>query len=470
MFKRKLKFSLILLLLLAIVTCTISFADNETDVNDAVVTSLDSETISEESLNEEESEESLLTQVKEYYKEYYESYLGEDAISGDIYKMDTEDIEITKNISGNIFILGNNVTISSQIIHGDVYILASDVTLSAYEISGSVYVCANNLKVDNSMIDYSLYAIANDIDFYGATLDMYVTANTLTLQENSCIQRDLHSTSNTLNLYGAVCRDAYATFENLNILDEEKLSDSETISGVFGNFEYSAPESKNFPEGFINGEAKYTKLESNPIPSATDIAISILESVVFILIVLAVLHIFANKFKNNASLILSNHLGKIILKGLLFLILTPIIFILLCMLGITAKVAFVLLGIYFILLAISSAILVIALANLISNKFKFNNVAGKIGILILTAIIYAGLTKLPYAGSVISIVATTLGLGIIIENLSSKKKNNNIVTVTSEVEPIVDETSKTTNTEISENKEPSNVDPIDNKSEDNNNE
>lgn len=418
MLKGKIKFTLIIALLISIISISFAFADEEEIQEENI---LDTTSIStEETEKQEETTESDVDSIKKYYKDYYASYLGEDAISGDVYKMDTNDIVIDKNVSGNVYVMGNKITISSNVIHGDVYIMGEEVNIKVQEIAGSVYILANNVKIEDSLIDNSLYIAADKVDFYSATLDMYVAAKEVTIQKNSVVQRNLRASAETLNLYGAVCKDAFVNFEKINFLSEEELSNNEVISGVFGNFEYSSKEEVKIPNNFIGGEINFTKseLKKDQIKS---IAKTVLETAVFIIFIVFGLSLFASDFTRKSSDILVKNLGMVVIKGIAFAILIPFLIVGLFIFGITVNVALVLLGIYIILLAISSSVFVVSVANLIANKLKFNNKFGRAGVNILFAIIYAALLQIPYAGAVIGIVAGTLGLGLVLQKKSDKK-------------------------------------------------
>jgi hypothetical protein len=475
MLKNKLKISLIVFMLLAIVPFTLTLADDEENSTEVVLSEEEStEATADETETTEETDDtdsdstSMLETLKEYYTSYYASYLGDDATSGDIYKVDS-DIEISQSVAGNVFVMGNNVNISSETIHGDVYVIGTNVTITAYEITGSVYVMADTLTINNTFIDYSLYVCANTIDFYGASLDMYASADTITIQANSCIQRDLHSTSNVLNLYGAVCRNAYSSFTTINWLtsevsddetsseetdateetvdsEDETDEDDEQINAIFGNFEYTTSEEIEFPDYFVGGEATFTKAQIYSA-SAQDVAVSILESAIFMMIIFAVLALFAKKFTANTSSILANNLGKVILKGILCIILIPVLAIALFLLGITIKAAFVLLGIYLILLSVATSVLIIALSKLISNKLNLSNKAQKIGAFILVALIYAAILQIPYVGAVIAIAAGILGFGIIVQSIwPGKVKNTDpdqTIVVTAKVEKTPEDSKET---------------------------
>ena len=84
---------------------------------------------------------------------------------------------------------------------------------------------------------------------------------------------------------------------------------------------------------------------------------------------------------------------------------------------ITAKIALLSLGILFLLIAISSAICVISINNIICNKFKIEKTIVKFGILVASSIVIWLLTLIPYVGGLISFVLTILGLGIVIINI-----------------------------------------------------
>ena len=76
-----------------------------------------------------------------------------------------------------------------------------------------------------------------------------------------------------------------------------------------------------------------------------------------------------------------------------------------------------LLSLYFIGIALSVSILVIAINNIICEKLKITKNIGRFGLLIVTGIVFWAIGLIPYVGTIIDIIAIILGLGLIVYNL-----------------------------------------------------
>ncbi len=73
-------------------------------------------------------------------------------------------------------------------------------------------------------------------------------------------------------------------------------------------------------------------------------------------------------------------------------------------------------------MAISTSVFVIAINNIICNKLKITKNVTVFGILILSAIALWLIGLIPYIGSIVSLVAVILGLGMITYSILFKNK------------------------------------------------
>ena len=73
-------------------------------------------------------------------------------------------------------------------------------------------------------------------------------------------------------------------------------------------------------------------------------------------------------------------------------------------------------------MAISTSVFVIAINNIVCNKLKITKNVTIFGILILSAIALWLIALIPYIGSIVSLVAVILGLGMITYYLLFKNK------------------------------------------------
>ena len=81
-----------------------------------------------------------------------------------------------------------------------------------------------------------------------------------------------------------------------------------------------------------------------------------------------------------------------------------------------------LLILFFVLIAISTSVFIIAINNIICNKLKITKNSTIFGILILSSAIIWLIGLIPYVGSIVSFIAVILGLGIVTYYLLFKEK------------------------------------------------
>ena len=94
------------------------------------------------------------------------------------------------------------------------------------------------------------------------------------------------------------------------------------------------------------------------------------------------------------------------------------------MLGITSNIAIIsLIGLAFLLM-ISSAIFVIGINNLICQKLKVEKKIGTFGMLILSSALLWLIKLIPYVGSIVSLIVSIIGLGMVIISIIPARKKS----------------------------------------------
>lgn len=324
---------------------------------------------------------------------------------GDVY-IAQNDVTIDYIVDGNVFILGNNVTINSQ-IGGDVFVCAKNVTISeqAY-IFGNLFVSAENVNLKGIL--YDLYAIADNI-----TVDGY-------------IHRDIKSSSSTLNINGVIGRNAYVRCRKINFAVPSQNSENESTitnaGSIAGDLNYSSSQEISIPEKAVSGKVNFEQISTNQTISTYLISLGSL--IVIVLVIWGLSLLLAPKFlKSTNDLIASKKILPVLGCG----ILTPIVIIVLSILSlfinITASISILLLIILVLLFALSTSITIIAINNLICKKLKISKNIGILGILILTTIILWAICLIPFVGSIISILAIIIGMGLITYFIFNKNKD-----------------------------------------------
>ena len=113
-----------------------------------------------------------------------------------------------------------------------------------------------------------------------------------------------------------------------------------------------------------------------------------------------------------------------ILVGLVAMIVVPLVSIALFFTVIGIPVAFALIAVFAIILAISFATVSINLANKLASKVKvlakFNNL---FAVIIVTLVLWL-ITLIPYVGPIVNMLLVLCGLGMVLANIISKNKKS----------------------------------------------
>lgn len=383
------KFKIIAILMVIILSLMVPIVRAE---NEEVATNEDVALISEDSVDETTTDISSKFDIKEE----------------DIY-LTGDDVTIDYIVDGNLFVFANTVTINSQ-IGGDAFIFAKTVNVSEQGfIYSNLFTIAQNVSISGTV--YDVYALAQDI-----TIDGY-------------IYRDIKTSSNSLNINGIVGRNAFVAASNINFAQSDNTENSgENITSngmIKGNLNYSSAKEISIPEGAVTGTTNFTETKKETTSTIQSYLLSLGRFLTTVAILWLLCLWITPKFLNNTHALLTTKTLPVIGYGILTPIFVSIAFIILLIIGITANIAFLAFSILFLLVAISSAIFVIAINNLVCDKLKVEKNIGKFGLLIVSAIVLWLINLIPYVGTLISFIASILGLGITVMSIIPVKKVSN---------------------------------------------
>lgn len=394
MLKNKLKTIALLTVLIFSLMIPIVRAENETTPESATGATEESEATS----NSDETS-AVISNVNDNFKK------------GDVY-LSGDDVTIDYIVDGNLFVFANSVTINSQ-------------------IGGDAFICAGTVNIgEQGYIFSNLFAFAKNVNVSGVVYDLYTAAEEVTI--NGYIYRDIRVGSNTLNINGTIGRNAFVSAENINFAQS---SDSEASLAskamINGDFNYTSSKEISIPEGSVSGTSNFTaakEVESNS-KSIQDYIMLLGKFIATVVIIWLICLWIAPKFLDMTHKLVSKKILPVLGFGILTPIVITVAFIILLIIGITSKIALLSLGVLFLLLAISSSIFVIAMNKLICNKLKIEKTIGFFGMLIVSSVVFWLLTLIPYLGTMISLIASIIGLGILVMNIIPIKENKKEETV-----------------------------------------
>ncbi len=433
MYKKYLKLLVVLsTIFLLLSTNIISFAEEvQSDINtdNSAVTNEDQTQTQENSTeqnNEQQSSEETTTETEELVDIPAEDLTSE---SGEIVSNDStssendvtineKEVEINYNIEGNLFIRADKVTIKSGV-----------------EIQGDAFIFADELVVEeNAFILSNLFALAKNIDFRGSIYSIYASADKISI--SGIVSRDFKAlSSGNINISGNIGRDAviYGTsnisFTNPNENDESTPEAQGIIIGKLKYYAQNELDKGSIPDDVLSeGSIEYHNLSGNN--KFLSCLLSLANSLILLVALWFIGKWLAPKFTDKSGIVLSKRQPVAnFLMGLLILVAIPILALMFIILQVTIKLSIFLLGLYTILLAISSSIFIISLTKVICDKTEVESISGKLIRLLVVGVILNLITFIPVVGIIVKIFMIILGLGISINYLFNTKTENDIETM-----------------------------------------
>lgn len=421
MLKRNLKIITLLTIIVMLLNITFSFAENETD--DATTTAVEETTTELTSDAEPTSEEPATENATTEGEVTTEATSQEDSLKKqDVYLMG-EDVTIDYIVDGNLFVIANSVTINSQ-IGGDAFIIAKNIT-----VTNQGYIFSN------------LFALANKVDVNGVIYDLYSAAEEINI--SGYVYRDIKVGTNALKILGTIGRNAFVSSSNVSF--QEVSVDGETGENVYssqgtisGDLNYYSNEEIEIPEGTVSGQVNYSKVTTNEKNKSTaEIIASYLYKLIGLICTTIIVWLLClwltPKFLQKTGELLTTKSLPIVGFGILTPIVYSIALIILFVIGWAINVSLSLLALLFIILLLSTPITIIALNNIICDKFKdkikTETKIQKVIVLAAVTIVYWLITLIPIVGSCVSLLAVIIGIGIIVynfvlNNITSKRKKD----------------------------------------------
>lgn len=324
----------------------------------------------------------------------------------------------------DVYLTGDNVTID-YIVDGNVFVMADTVNINS-QIGGDAFICAKTINIgEQGYVFSNLFALAQDVNIKGVVYDLYACSQKVTL--DGYIYRDIRVTTSTLNVNGVVGRNAYVNCSDMNFAQPSSEQQETTAinQGVInGDLNYTSSKELSIPDGAVTGNKNFTEAKADNGNSIQSYVLSLGTFIATVIIIWLLCLWIAPKFSDNTNNLISNKLLPSLGYGFLTPIIVSVAIIILLMLGITSNIAIIsLIGLAFLLM-ISSAIFVIGINNLICQKLKVEKKIGTFGMLILSSALLWLIKLIPYVGSIVSLIVSIIGLGMVIISIIPARKKS----------------------------------------------
>lgn len=341
---------------------------------------------------------------------------GNEAVEGDSTSEETTDTTTsgssTADINNDLYLAESEVTISDT-VNGNVFAFADTITVTG-QIGGDLFAIASTINIDGGQIYGNVFAIANNITLNGLIYDLYATCDTLNVAYDGVAYRDLKVNCNTASINGVIGK-------NLNITTASALT-LESDCVIYGDLNYTALNEIEIGEGVVTGTVNYEKLGTNGSEKGVmAYVLPLLALLVYTLVIWLLMSKLAPKFYEKVTTTTPKKMLLALLVGLLALIVIPIVSLLLVYTIVGLPIAFALMVVYGLILAISFVMTVIALAGKLANKVKvlakLNNL---FAVIIITLVLWA-LSLIPYVGIIVLFLVVLCGFGMFLMSIINKK-------------------------------------------------
>ena len=390
MLKNKTKIITIFLILILLFSTVSVLADDEVNENEIMPISTDNAT--EEVQNAVENATSNAQAQEDSYKK------------SDVY-LTGDNVTVDYIVDVNLFVMADTVTINSQ-IGGDAFILAKKLIIK-----------------EDGYIFSNLFTIAESVETKGVVYDVYALTKNFTIS-GGYVYRDLKVCGETLNINGIVGRNAFVNCPNINFNTNE---DNKGI--IYGDLNYSSNSEISIPENVVSGNVNYSASKTSTEKSTRSIIANYILDlgafIAFVLIIWLICLALAPKFLASTNKYVGKKSLNIFGKGLLTLIVTPIICIILIFLQLTSGFSLFLLALYVLAIILSKSLFTITTNNYVCSKLNVNKNTGIFGMLIVSGIVIWVITKLPYIGGLVSFIIAVLGLGILVASILPERAKKN---------------------------------------------
>lgn len=346
-------------------------------------------------------------------------YVGaEEIVQGNFLKVGNT-IDIKGAINGDVIAVGNTINISGPVA-GDVIAAAKTVKITG-PVYGSIRVLANTIEIDNEV-----------------SRNIWAVGNTILIGKEARIGWDVYATASRVDLGGKVLGHVFGGAANFKISGEVAKSAELTVdtggqlilestAKVSGDLTYRAASEKQLvlePGAQVSGQTIKKAIYSKPLnqPFAKQhfgLALLFFKMISFfgLLLVGLVLIAFMPKAILEASAEMPRQPAALIVYGIIFTIVVPVLALLLALTVIGLPLAFILIPLYLIFWYLSKVIAGFALGGFLIERFSASRRArgSLVWPLVIGLIVFLIITSLPFIGWLVKLILIFWAIGALMK-------------------------------------------------------
>ena len=237
---------------------------------------------------------------------------------------------------------------------------------------------------------------------------------------NGYIYRSLYCTTNNLNIYGTINRNAFVNANSISFINEA----TKKAGKIAGTLNYSSENELVFPDNVVDKGITFTKINADDTKNTVFEYLTTIATILFMSLIIFMLCVWLKPkcitaFKKLNIITFLKAFGV----GLISIIILPIISLILLLTVIGIPMCFVIMLTYIVLFMISSYIFSIILAH---NLLPNSGILKRLGTTFLISLVIYGLSLIPYLGAIVLGLVYCTGFGFIILPLFNKKDKTNL--------------------------------------------
>lgn len=334
-----------------------------------------------------------------------------------------------KTVNGFYGKIDDNVKMKDE-VNGSTFLAGSKTEMTG-QADGISFMTSDNVNFKGTSEFIGL--AGNTVDISGTVYkDSFVAGNVVTVDKEADLQRDAFIAGSEVEINGNIGRNVtiYAskvTFKgseikgNVSIYASSISADDKTK--IDGNLSYPEDADVNIADDIVGGKITKTEAAEDSSNGFVTTVMGKFWSFMALMLVFAVLSLAAPKLFTRMQKVYDkfdfNKGLEVFTKGLVFMILVPVIIFILFLMSIGIPLALILLALYFIIMYLSTVFTGYLIGYKLWQKF-FNNDINMLVVGIFGLAILFVLNLIPGISVIVSILTVFIGTGIIYDVILKK--------------------------------------------------
>ena len=350
-------------------------------------------------------------------------FLPENLVFENIYYAAGENLNLKAQMKDDVYLAGLNIDISGP-VDGDVIAVGSKVVINS-EIKGNLRVIARTVIL-NGKVDKNVTILSEMVTISaGAEIGQSLIVAGSNLEINGKINKNIYGGASNLSLNGEILGSAYLAMEpagNLILYPQ---------ANIHGNLEYTAKRTAEIKTGAkIGNQEKFTAWQmetKSPVKQKFSLFFLTwwIAGLLGALVVGLVLVIIFKDYTLKVEKQIDKNILMAILKGLVYLIVTPIALVIMAFTIIGLPLAVIMGVLYGIILYLTKIFVGIYLGEKLIRLIKKKIEIPLLWSMICGLVIIYLLCLIPYFGWIIKLIVVLWGLGVIMSIIKKDLKLEN---------------------------------------------